>query len=139
MRISDWSSDVCSSDLPYVVDVGKFIRRGNAGADRIAAVEILALGRAHHAGHLRHLRIARGKVVEDGVAEDMGCRPFRLDVGPRPADYDRQFQFEVHELAVQGPEDFRIRTDDRQGVAFMVEDRKSVVWGRGGSVSVDFG
>src|SRR3546814_5516230 len=51
----------------------------------------------------------------------MGCRPFRLDVGPRPADYDRQFQFEVHELAVPGPEDFRIRTDDRQGIAFMVD------------------
>src|SRR3546814_18250452 len=32
MRISDWSSDVCSSDLPYVVDVHLVPRKDDVGA-----------------------------------------------------------------------------------------------------------
>src|SRR3546814_5089506 len=37
MRISDWSSDVCSSDLPHEVDTGAEIERaddGRAGEDQ---------------------------------------------------------------------------------------------------------
>src|SRR3546814_1366579 len=37
MRISDWSSDVCSSDLQGLVDVGRVVLAGEVGAHHAEA------------------------------------------------------------------------------------------------------
>src|SRR3546814_4846530 len=61
MRISDWSSDVCSSDLPAV-----------AGGDGTAVPAVLQDGEGHRVpGHRRH----------------PADRQFRLDA--RPSDHHR--------------------------------------------------
>src|SRR3546814_4166280 len=42
MRISDWSSDVCSSDLIAIVANGTLVHRGLAAADALAAEGVAA-------------------------------------------------------------------------------------------------
>src|SRR5208337_1618548 len=51
--------------------ITEFVRRHDPGADRVRAVETLALGGAEAPLHLDRLPVAGGKVVEDRVAEDM--------------------------------------------------------------------
>src|SRR3546814_7197892 len=92
MRISDWSSDVCSSDLLHGVDVGRAGVAGNLPRDLRLAVEILLV--AHpledlERGFLRHrarfalrhpqllgiesyLGIARLEVLHDGLQRRIG-------------------------------------------------------------------
>src|SRR3546814_14853295 len=44
MRISDWSSDVCSSDLLVFVETGEIVSGGNFHAEPVAfAADIIAL------------------------------------------------------------------------------------------------
>src|SRR3546814_6626742 len=64
MRISDWSSDVCSSDLVQIAHLGigmgeddpRLIRRGDAlgipAVHKIGAGQLTRLGRLHHAMRL---------------------------------------------------------------------------------------
>src|SRR3546814_3216882 len=54
MRISDWSSDVCSSDLPRPVGGGQRMAVGVAfgGAEDVAIVAHVLRGEAGSGGHL---------------------------------------------------------------------------------------
>src|SRR3546814_19699294 len=56
MRISDWSSDVCSSDLVAAEAIGGHKFGGEGGADRLAQVAIARRigGAAGRLGHRRH-------------------------------------------------------------------------------------
>src|SRR3546814_13206179 len=64
MRISDWSSDVCSSDLFAVrVHAGHF---GGFAADQGAAGQFATAGDAlDHGGGGVHVQLAAGEVVEE--------------------------------------------------------------------------
>src|SRR3546814_399557 len=54
MRISDWSSDVCSSDLPCVVKTSEQVRRTRTGCRQAHAqfASELGVGRRHKGRHL---------------------------------------------------------------------------------------
>src|SRR3546814_11624977 len=91
MRISDWSSDVCSSDLAGVGVVGGVQRLVNvadevddelervaAGLDRLALVgedRPLLFDRADHAVAVR--AVARGDVAAAAVGRGLDVVPFR--------------------------------------------------------------
>src|SRR3546814_15153906 len=84
MRISDWSSDVCSSDLPARADIGgEDIGGGGAqrrrdeahverqGLARLAAVAADAVGRAEFGG--KGARKSVGEGTSGSVRVDLGC------------------------------------------------------------------
>src|SRR3546814_749573 len=75
MRISDWSSDVCSSDLPrYRQRAGC---RGNGGDDRVSrssrdqsqAIETLGAGHRRRFSHAAHKPFARRFLVAQVLAD----------------------------------------------------------------------
>src|SRR3546814_11890024 len=96
MRISDWSSDVCSSDLPRDIleprdrailrvgldhDIGEFLRRDEPALHVDGQLEgriALAIGRRadRAAGDLDTLPLARG---DDFARGQIACR--RLEIG----------------------------------------------------------
>src|SRR3546814_4523857 len=56
MRISDWSSDVCSSDLHLVYGS---LHKGRSGRDRLfALIQTPIRGRPSHVDHAAHARIS---------------------------------------------------------------------------------
>src|SRR3546814_2508467 len=68
MRISDWSSDVCSSDLAGCIDrtgypnlVSLLQIAGRIDQDRSCAADIVAGGTAHLLGHLGYQRTKAGR------------------------------------------------------------------------------
>src|SRR3546814_13393166 len=81
MRISDWSSDVCSSDLPLRPDSGRpadqTARDGETPASRaacftFASAQFVHLRANEHLGDLRLIgpkRVDRGKVLRHIVAQ----------------------------------------------------------------------
>src|SRR3546814_10553989 len=73
MRISDWSSDVCSSDLVRLAQIGQ----------RLVATDV---ERAEHhrpvAGRLQHIAIEPGLPLAAGKR----CRDEELEFGPEMAD-----------------------------------------------------
>src|SRR3546814_9719074 len=75
MRISDWSSDVCSSDLA----LRKLVPRAD-GEAVVAAVDAVAHGRAQRARNV--------PLVLDGEVGDAasGVEPVRADEGLRRTD-----------------------------------------------------
>ena len=54
-----------------VIGIADLVRRDDPWAEHVTAVKTLALGRAKPAFHLDALRVARGKIVEDRIAEDV--------------------------------------------------------------------
>src|SRR3546814_20878624 len=116
MRISDWSSDVCSSDLQAVIiavaaEEHSLVRRLCGERHEMLAVmvaEILRAGRREHGvGKIAAGARRRGRAVEQGRT-------------PRRADP----AFARNRLVDD--------SDQRQAV-----DRQSVVWGKSVSVRVD--
>src|SRR3546814_8148855 len=70
MRISDWSSDVCSSDLPYH-DV---VARAVAAADLVVGAVLVAGARAPHVMTREMLKgMEDGSVVVDIAIDQGGC------------------------------------------------------------------
>src|SRR3546814_20543258 len=61
MRISDWSSDVCSSDLLTSLDPRALLSRGYAMVRDGGGAIVTTAGKARDAGHLR-LQFADGDV-----------------------------------------------------------------------------
>src|SRR3546814_16085641 len=113
MRISDWSSDVCSSDLP-----ASRIEKAAAPFDRPSA---------------RVLRESRGGVGGDGER----ARSDR-DMGAGDADkIDHQRHGEDRAAAAYEAE--READDAARQTAKQILDRKSVVEGKSVSVRVDLG
>src|SRR3546814_11345175 len=117
MRISDWSSDVCSSDLPAAG--GADLRRLASDADRARARARFA-DRAGPAGLLRRRR-----------------RPRRA-VNAAAADSDRLTRFLLDRAGVRG---VRVHLGDSWTQLRVRDDypldRKSVVEGKSVSVRVD--
>src|SRR5271166_7212114 len=82
--------------------ISEFVRRDDPGPERVRAVKALALGGAKASLHFDPLAIARGKVVEDRVAEYMRARLFGRNVraGAARHDADRRLG-----LMLRGPQD----------------------------------
>src|SRR3546814_6300419 len=72
MRISDWSSDVCSSDLAARLAVG--VEEGRLGDLQVAApaVEIDLLVGSHRLALLQHPAVAEREPLGGALAEDGG-------------------------------------------------------------------
>src|SRR3546814_16608372 len=112
MRISDWSSDVCSSDLPQ--------RAGAAEARELQPRRRMPLGDV--AGHVDAAEI-------EGHA--LRARPLqRREAVAR--------LFETDPEATRQPVDI-VAQRAGGGAEARLGDRKSVVWGTVGSVRVDLG
>src|SRR3546814_16711811 len=75
MRISDWSSDVCSSDL-LAAQVANHRQDGVAGT-----IQVGRLGAAHDQVHTV---AARRAVI--GIGADVGLREAVLDLAERPGE-----------------------------------------------------
>src|SRR5271166_6886985 len=101
--------------------IADLVRSHDPGAEHVRAVEALALGRTEPALHLDRLAIARGKIVEDGVAEDVRAGLALRNVRARGAGDDRDLELVVHHLAVARPMDGRSRSDDCQPVGDVVD------------------
>src|SRR3546814_19855239 len=112
MRISDWSSDVCSSDL----------------AKTLSSLRCLAL--RHRIRGVQQLFVAEGN--------DVDGRGRRQSSGVHDGASDRAAEERWHAVADLpiGP-DLRLRALDPVGAR--LEDRNSVVEGKGVSVRVDLG
>ena len=75
----------------------------------VGVVEVLALARAELAGHLLGLLVARGEVVEDGVAEDVLARLLLRDVLAGLADVAAELELEIQALGVGRPRHLGVR------------------------------
>src|SRR3546814_15135276 len=109
MRISDWSSDVCSSDLP----------------------------RRHRLGASRHLRLA--PVGQAGTAQGRCCAGIARGVGDasgalRPASQKLNILDKAGPAGLLARD-----CSSPADPGLKLEDRKSVVLGKRVSVSVDLG
>src|SRR3546814_4679919 len=69
MRISDWSSDVCSSDL--VSRFSELVRLGGEADYHGALADVDHAGQAHHA--LEHLDVVRAAGVAQGGVAGQGA------------------------------------------------------------------
>src|SRR3546814_3924045 len=111
MRISDWSSDVCSSDLVGVVGAGR--GRGGVGAAVDRAVRDAARAafqppRMAGPGHrLRRRALAQRRQLADRVADRAGGAAggagrvgvrLGLEQGPRPAVRSEEHTSELQSL-----------------------------------------
>src|SRR3546814_19224453 len=119
MRISDWSSDVCSSDLVTLV------KPGEADADATAE-QAAASGDDERAEILRKLEESRLRNLteQQRLAEEDKRRV------EEAAERKRKEEEEAERLRVEA---------ETAAAAAAVADRKSVVEGKSGSVSVDLG
>ena len=106
--------------------IAEFVGRDDPGSQDIAAVEALALGRAEPALHFHPLPVARGKIVEDRIAEDMRGRLVGGNVRPGPPGHDPDLQFVVHHLAVARPQHRRVRSDDGEAIGDVIDRKLSV-------------
>src|SRR5579883_2029858 len=97
----------------------QFVRRCDPGAER--GGEIFALRRTKHTLHLVHLDIAGAEIVEDGDAKEEASGLFRREVFARATDDKAKFQFVVHALRIVRPRDLLLMSDERQGVALVVD------------------
>src|SRR3546814_4888895 len=89
MRISDWSSDVCSSDLEG--------RRGEGQVERVAAEEAGLPFEAHAlAEFLRRLAVDLGQVEADYLAAKLAGEPAR-----RPTDAAAKLEQQLASLRVE--------------------------------------
>src|SRR3546814_8321745 len=86
MRISDWSSDVCSSDLQYAADDGK---HGGVGVAQVVDDTLVNPGRLHRliqlrAGAVDHYR-GQPDLLQEGQRRD---QRIELVAQHRAADLD---------------------------------------------------
>src|SRR5688500_1144592 len=112
------------------VRVADLVGGHQARPHRVGVVEVLALARPELPGHFLRLLVARGEVVEDGVAEDVLARPLLRDVLARSSDVAAELELEVQALGVRRPWHLGIGPADREA-ARMVEERPLVPGRRG--------
>src|SRR3546814_14776810 len=75
MRISDWSSDVCSSDLKNAVARCLFHRYFER-ADQIAADIFIGINHLLHAAGRTHHEFIRQENREGLIPHDFACAPY---------------------------------------------------------------
>ena len=85
------------------VGIADLVRRDDPRPHHVAAVKALAFRRPEPPFHFDALGIARGKVVEDGIAEDVVPGLGGGDVGALVLGDDAELEFVVHHLAVARP------------------------------------
>src|SRR3546814_12222534 len=130
MRISDWSSDVCSSDLPIAADESAHVA-GDVGAlaekYQVINIKLDKTGGLTGALALADAAAAAGLGVMTGsmISSSLSIAP-ALIIAARSAfvDLDRPLW---------------LANDRPGGVGHGPGDRKSVGWGRRGSVRVELG
>src|SRR3546814_17827928 len=125
MRISDWSSDVCSSDLP-TSPAGKAVQ-----AEVSKALKALGLGKDAQLPLKKQTeKDEKGKKVPTGklvFRTKSQYAPVIADVTGKP----------IHETQ---PKSRKIGAGSEGLIqGYFSEDRKSVVWGKGVTVVVDMG
>src|SRR3954454_2985834 len=86
-----------------MVRIADLVRGNDPGPHHVAAIETLALGGTEAALHFDALGVARGKIVEDRVAEDVVFGFYRRDIGALVLRDDAEFQLVIHHLAVARP------------------------------------
>ena len=95
--------------------------------------EILALGWSQQSHHLLHLNVPRTKIIEDGDAEQVGFHLLWRKIFACPSDHKTKLQLVVHLLGVIRPQHLLLMTDEREGIAFVVEGHLVVLghrlWG----------
>src|SRR3546814_4151179 len=76
MRISDWSSDVCSSDLYYRGDplLGDWIKRGAMAGAAVVALLVLTILRRGPSLHGRARFAREGEIRREGLRAPSGIR-----------------------------------------------------------------
>src|SRR3546814_3213670 len=88
MRSSDWSSDVCSSDLPKAVGADREADGGRNLPGGIVAEQFLRIGAAHplkvEAAFVRQVGVGGGGRVLGG--RGLALRPILEQVGQQAAD-----------------------------------------------------
>src|SRR3546814_16192643 len=117
MRISDWSSDVCSSDL-----IDSFLDDGSTKEEWKMVVETK-------------------KILDPAIKLNATCVRVPVFVGHSEAV---NIEFESELSAEQAMDILReapgVRLiDKREDGGYVTPDRRSVVWGKSGSVRVDTG
>src|SRR3546814_12434078 len=140
MRISDWSSDVCSSDLAVAVARNEGIAVDEEfRLDDIEVDEVFAPG--EEVGRLQRQPVV---VLEDILdvdagAELEGLRALRVEVRVRHEAVDHAGADRDLEVSSGQIELVHVRRAEGMAVAGEPQDRKSVVWGKRVSVSVVYG
>src|SRR3546814_16558959 len=134
MRITDWSSDVCSSDLETLVllhdagliDIDLQLPVGNFDLDPIFGAPPPHLSVSE--------RVKCGPLQMAIVDHFATCFPLLSIVRPAIG----YMHLAIGELAAL--DDLWVTIHNQRDRRFSgLEDRKRVVWGKGGSVRVDFG
>ena len=106
--------------------IAEFVGRDDPGSQHVAAVETLALGGAEPALHFHPLPVARGKIVEDRIAEDMRGGLAGGNVRAGSSRHDSDLQFVVHHFAVTRPEHRRAGSDHREAIGDVIDRKLSV-------------
>src|SRR3546814_6039573 len=98
MRISDWSSDVCSSDLEQFVALApadRALQRGQILGEALEHLEHrLAIGEEHVAPHRRVRRGDAGEVAETAgrIFDDLALGHFLQVAGGRSEEHTSELQ-----------------------------------------------
>src|SRR3546814_12711347 len=128
MRISDWSSDVCSSDL-RCSSTRKRCSRASPSSPSSCTTGIrklrLRLSR-------RQVRLASNWGLSSAGHWRKAC--FNVGVSPNSA-LERMYRGKRSKAGFN----HQNRNIAREGESHSSRDRKSVVWGKGGSGRVEFG
>src|SRR3546814_15118043 len=136
MRISDWSSDVCSSDLNTATLIACWLGAIRAGCVAVTTVPLLRgpdlAPIVTRASPLLALIDARTVTAMGGVEwiEAAGCRTLTFDGDFGDGELERRLK--------QQPPSPKAHDSHRDDPALWA-DRKSVGWGKGVSVGVDHG
>src|SRR3546814_4600914 len=109
MRISDWSSDVCSSDLEHGVDdridddvaVGILMRWEHRGRQRLLDVEQRAEIHEDRRPKPEFLRARAARDLEFGMAQIISLAPQRVVVNPILVGDARLVRSEEHKTELQ--------------------------------------
>src|SRR3546814_11803385 len=106
MRISDWSSDVCSSDLIKVLEAAGLVRRDVRGRTHVCSLDPAPLMRADQwIGIYRRFWTDRLDVLEKNLRADDAETPPPRTPSPRKtvndaddATFTRYFSLDIHTI-----------------------------------------
>src|SRR3546814_20383701 len=109
MRISDWSSDVCSSDLPVAGRLGRLVADIAAQQVHRAMRQVHVAHQAEHQGEAacdKEIEPSQGEAVQEGVHEgllaaDGVLQPFRPEGEDEPEEDSEGSENEAQPEAVE--------------------------------------
>ena len=104
-----------------IIRIGNFIGRDEDGTDRIASVKIFSFCGTEPPAHFSFLNVARGKIVEDGVAADKIAGNLFGNVAALPAQENAEFEFPIERFGVARDRDTGPVADHIHAVALVVD------------------